>query len=363
VHFKKFQVEYANNYCWVSGTYYHPFNGSVPDVNTRYKMNRTMYYQWVPIILLVQALLFNVPCILWRSLVEHSGLDINSVVVTGQMLSTVQMTGTIRDGLLQRMVVQINRYLGSFDVPKLHVTLSIKHIFSTTCFVPCGHQRGNYLLSLYLIIKLLYVLNALGQLFALNIFLGQDYHTYGADVIQSAANGDDWTGSYRFPRVNLCDFKIRRLGNVHQHTLQCVLPVNLFNEKIFLFLWFWLIFLAFVTLLSLVVWIIRSAIRIDRTRFIKRHLQLSGDIETVDDQELKKRAVLFVEKHLCQDGVFLLRLFQKATNQITAVELTSQLWKTYLKQPQSNGFLHDTKPLVPHIARIPTAPHPKEVDV
>jgi len=76
----------------------------------------------------------------------------------------------------------------------------------------------------------------------------------------------------------MCDFKLRRLGSIQRYSVQCVLPVNLFNEKIFLFLWFWIIFIALVTLISMLVWTVRSVVAIDRTRYIKKHLQRFGKI-------------------------------------------------------------------------------------
>jgi hypothetical protein len=55
-----------------------------------------------------------------------------------------------------------------------------------------------------------------------------------------------------FPRVTKCSFfKYGPSGTVQTHDAICVLPVNIMNEKIYVFLWFWFLLLTVVTLCGL----------------------------------------------------------------------------------------------------------------
>jgi len=110
-----------------------------------------------------------------------------------------------------RPVGVIQQYLSEW-------TFSLKHSLSRLLFPCFGRHHGNYLVTLYLLVKLLYIGNVVGQLFMLNALLGASYHSYGVDVINAMMNGTDWTSSPIFPRVTLCDFRARIRSPTRHHT-------------------------------------------------------------------------------------------------------------------------------------------------
>ena len=54
-HFTGNWEEYTNNYCWIRNTYYLPFENYIPKEHEDDKRQMITYYQWVPMILLVQV--------------------------------------------------------------------------------------------------------------------------------------------------------------------------------------------------------------------------------------------------------------------------------------------------------------------
>lgn len=328
-HFTGNHEEYTNNYCWIRNTYYLPYEEYVPKEHEANKRMMIPYYQWVPIFLLIEALLFYLPIVLWRTLNNRSGIDVNNIIEAGETFTNTEMSEN-REKTLRYMTKQMDRYLSAQREISTGCTISLKHCLSRTCCIMCGRRKGNYLISLYLFVKVIMFVNAVCQLFLLNALLGQEFHVYGFEVIQSIINGTDWTASPRFPRVTMCDLKVRRLGNIQRYTVQCVLPINLFNEKIFLFLWIWMVFVAVVTAIGLLTWILRAAFSVDRHRYIKKHLQLMDKLERDTD---KKMAVKFVEEYLRQDGVFVMRLVGHNTNALTVTEFVCQLWDNFRNKP------------------------------
>jgi len=156
----------------------------------------------------------------------------------------------------------------------------------------------------------------------------------GRNVAAAKASGRDWTedDSYvAFPRVTLCDMRVRGqdLGNTQPYTVQCVLPINAYNEKIFMFLWFWMVFVTVASGLSLALWLCRALVYADRVRFAENHLQMGDRIQVpagVRDAELAHK---FACDYLRQDGALLLRLIAHNTDNVTTTELVCSLWDSW----------------------------------
>ena len=151
--------------------------------------------------------------------------------------------------------------------------------------------------------KLLYLANAVGQLFMLDAFLKIDYHLYGVRTVERLIRGQDWGYSERFPRVTLCELEIRHQSRVHQYVVQCALTINLFNEKIFLFVWFWFVFVAVVTTVNFMRWLFRSLYWPGHVQYLRKQLRAF-------DATQREAGILgkFAENYLRRDGMFIVRL-------------------------------------------------------
>jgi len=263
--FTFFFQEYVNDICWVSNTYYIPLEQKVPKIERERRQNELRYYQWIPFILLLQAFCFYFPHIVWRSLSRRSGIDVRDIVdaaINYKSVDTATKDDKHKTELMEYIVEAIDKYV---DDPRRQPDerghrISLKRIIMTVCIF-MGKYLGNYLIIVYFTTKALFITNAVCQIFLLNLFLGQEFHLFGIQVLKRIIEGrgrdlrklDElelifrfrigWdTQSRYFPKVTLCDFQIREAlhpRDSHRYTVQCVLPLNLFSQQIFTFIWFW----------------------------------------------------------------------------------------------------------------------------
>jgi len=67
------------------------------------------------------------------------------------------------------------------------------------------------------------------------------------------------------------------MGNIHRHTVQCTLPLNLYNEMMFIFLWFWFLAVACATAVSLACWTIYALSVPGRVAYVSNRLMMIVD--------------------------------------------------------------------------------------
>merc|ERR1711997_217781 len=100
-------------------------------------------------------------------------------------------------------------------------------------------------------LELLNFINVIGQIYFIDYFLDYEFTTYGTDVLAyTNEEAEDRPDPMKvvFPKVTKCTFhKYGPSGTVEKKDGLCVLPLNIINEKIYIFIWFWLVFLAVVT--------------------------------------------------------------------------------------------------------------------
>jgi len=330
-------VAYTKSYCWIKNTYYVPLEEAIPlDHETR-RQEELTYYQWVPIILVFMAFLFKVPCLVWRMLNGYSGLNLEKIVNMAAGTQTAEPKK--RDETVKHIAVYIDRWLETHRQYNYNFMVRMKQKASKVCLILCNKREGTYLTGLYMFVKILYCVNVICQFFILNAFMGHSFYSaYGLEVLNGLANNWEVQESPRFPRVTLCDFDIRQLQNLQRWTVQCVLPINLFNEKIFIFLWFWFVVVAAVTCGNFLFWIWRVIVKHNRVAYVKKFLKVRDELHGEDDKRICRQ---FADQYLRDDGLFVLRIVSRNTNAILLTDLVLNLWGIYKEKPLVKKALSD----------------------
>ncbi|VDK81967.1 unnamed protein product [Litomosoides sigmodontis] len=342
--FTKAMEQYTENYCWVQNTYWVPFQDLIPHRLDDREHRQIGYYQWVPFALAIAAIMFHMPSTVWRILNTQSGLNMSLVIQLASQDQNVDplirdhsvevLTRHIDDALKyqrdygsrnksSKRAVEVYRYYIGIDLVEFDRHDNSVYLFAV---LKLGKIYGAYVSVVYLFVKSLHLCNVILQFIMLNNFLEtSNYPFFGGHILYDLIMGREWRDSGRFPRVTLCDFEIRVLGNVHRHTVQCVLVVNMLTEKIFLFLWLWLLLLSFGTAINMVVWTLSLSLAEWRHAFVTKFLECESN-----------QTHRFVHHFLRPDGVLILHMIASHGGNIVCARLTESLWMKFL---QRNGKL------------------------
>lgn len=187
----------------------------------------------------------------------------------------------------------------------------------------CGRSGGIYLTIVYLFTKVLFIVNLILQFVILNEFLGTSYTFWGASILTDILRNHDWQVSGHFPRVTVCDFEVRKLGNIHRYTVQCVLMINMFSEKIFLFIWWWFLVVTIVTILNFFYWAFVLLSSQSRRSYIQK--MLYGHRREGEEQVTATQAARFAD-YIGPDVVLALRLMANNAGELMSVRACKGLY-------------------------------------
>jgi hypothetical protein len=325
--FKGSWEKYIENYCFVENTYYVSFDDDrLPQENQREDVE-LLYYQWVPVLLIVQLLLFLTPKTFWGAVSWKTGLSVKALIGNLSHADRQKKILTSKKNDEHSEARTIARQMR--EVIKFNSRRQDKFLY----IFPTG-SRNNYFTFVYLFYKLLNVLNTGFQLWMMNKFLNTNYWFWGAGVLEDLLMGRDWKSSGTFPRVTYCDFMRRddTSGRPMNFTVQCVLMINMFNEKLYIILWFWLAILTALNIVNLFYWLFITLVKPINNYYIQAQLNFAE--ENYKEDEIPS----FIKYWISMDGLTALRLISANCGDLTSSDIVASMFHQYkdekLKHPE-----------------------------
>ncbi|XP_065225063.1 innexin inx3-like [Planococcus citri] len=301
---EKDEIQVANIFCY-SGVKnrYNPSTLSVFDEEP--EDSSIFAYRWVPKMLFLQVILFYLTRWIWKycegKKLDHLMEDLKGPVVESQSARKERF-----------------KCLAKYAADSLHT--------------------HNTFAWIYYLCEILNFINVILNIFWINSFLSGEFINYGLREDPNLKV---------FPRLANCDYrKYGDSGVVQKHSLVCVLGFNVLNEKIYLFLWFWLILLACVSILPIVHNIAVLISPTIRKRELEKHYVMFDENSSIDR---------LVQKTQIGD-VFLWDLFGKNMSSKCYREFIHELYECLIGARSSQNKNHE------HTERSKTGENVYELD-
>jgi len=310
-------ITYADFVCWISNTYFFPIDQDIPEFDeqnqTRHGSYMLRFYQYVPFILLLQTIGFFLPGFFWRNGLFRLGLTLQKHIDQLKLSqNSLAESPVYRRQLVRNVASRLDQYFRTYtNAPYPRLTL------------------------FYLFIKCLYMINILLQLLCLHFFMRFNLNFHDLFERLIIYSNTYRQTSIQFPTNVLCDFIVRFLGkNQHRHTVQCVLPINIFNEKIFIFAYLWLIFLLICNFYNLIIqWVVFLIFHRDISETRQRRIRRTQNSDVVQVYDYQPITKIFSQQYLKSDGTVLLRLLDMNIDLVTMNDLLDDLWDLYKAHP------------------------------
>jgi len=190
------------------------------DENLEGNERDTLYYQWVPFMLVISAVIFKIPDVIW---------------------------GLLEGGFMKSFADD------SANSVSIHKDEEAKKKLIKSHISLFGVLKGNnkFYYFKFLFCQILNIVLLIANFSMTSAFLDTDFSTYGTDVLNYLSLDADTKRTRTdpmcqvFPTAVSCTYaKIGTGGSGTTTNHLCILSQNIINEKIYLGLWFWFIFLA-----------------------------------------------------------------------------------------------------------------------
>lgn len=179
--------------CFINGTFTY-LNYSYYKTNPNLNKYYHFYYQWIPLVLLLESLAFSIPNWIWE--------------------------------------IAVGPYVKRLSIPD-------SKLDEKYCMIIVSEVRNSkfHFYLKHFILDLTYLGNVLLQMYLLDMFFNNDY----INVFRLKLT---LPSSHLFPLYVRCNFDWFAVTDHNYYKLRCILPLNILYSKIFLFMWFWLHFLC-----------------------------------------------------------------------------------------------------------------------
>lgn len=331
--FQGINSDLAQDFCWIHGTSYIPPQYQphlkciveLEGIESEDDAPDTAYYQWVTFVMAIQAGVFYAPYYIWSILeggaMAHFGTD-------GKTPIMIAEEQKYDDGIVLEAVVE--KFVKYFKSIIHHNSWYFAY------FVFCEF------LNFFLLIL---------QFYLTDNFLNNKFRWFGWEVVEYYS----WSFRDRqnrdlmlrnplcavFPTEVSCNIpNVGAAGNEQSHNGLCVLTQNIINEKIYLGLWFWFVFMGITSTIFSFYRI--STIFFDKLRF----MLIFKTVRHKYDEDITKCLEYVLSKSQVGDWFFLYQLskncnpyFYREFIRELAIELKLRPKKTKSRGSVGNGTL------------------------
>lgn len=220
-----------DTYCWLYSTYTVSKKmrgregldfvkpGVGPHVDGEDEVRYHRYYQWVSLVLMIQAICFYTPRYIWK---------------------------VWEGGRMRQLSMDVHRFDGENVASKRDL---VNYLYKNMGL------NSSYALG-FLFCEFISLINVIAQLVFLDYFLEGEFRLYGLQVVDfTLQNPDERVDpmAWVFPKITKCTFsKYGPSGDIQTIDGLCILTLNNVNEKVFVLVWFVLVAVAIATVINFV---------------------------------------------------------------------------------------------------------------